>query len=93
MNFARNGNRDQSGAATSDSHHGITGRVVLLCLAWELTVRILKVTQGERFHFRPQAEWEELLTSLGLRVRALRLDRGYLHPHVLFIAEKPATAA
>ncbi len=53
-----------------------------------LAVRALRITYGEHFYFRPEAEWRQLLESLGLRVRAIRLDAGYLRPHILFIGEK-----
>jgi 2-polyprenyl-3-methyl-5-hydroxy-6-metoxy-1,4-benzoquinol methylase len=53
-----------------------------------LAVRVLKITLGSQFYFRPRAEWEALLTSLGLRVETISLDRGYYHPHVLFIGRK-----
>ena len=48
-----------------------------------LSVRVLRVTHGRSFHFRSEAGWRRLLEGLGLRVRTERLDRGYLHPHLL----------
>ncbi len=53
-----------------------------------LAVRLLGITFGGRFYFHNEHEWEELLQSLGLRVTIVRLDRGYLHPHVLIVGEK-----
>jgi len=54
-----------------------------------LAVRFLKITMGKRFYFRNQSEWETLLRRLGYLVETHRLDRGYLHPHVLFVGDKP----
>lgn len=53
-----------------------------------LAVRLLGITYGRQFYFRTQAEWEGLLCDLGLQVQTVRLDHGYIHPHVLFIGEK-----
>jgi 2-polyprenyl-3-methyl-5-hydroxy-6-metoxy-1,4-benzoquinol methylase len=54
-----------------------------------LAVRLLGITMGASFHFRPQAGWETLMRSMGLAVQTFRLDRGYIHPHILFVGEKP----
>ncbi len=53
-----------------------------------LAVRLLGITLGASFYFRPQAGWEALLSGLGLAVHTIRLDRGYVHPHILFVGEK-----
>jgi 2-polyprenyl-3-methyl-5-hydroxy-6-metoxy-1,4-benzoquinol methylase len=52
-------------------------------------VRVFSITIGKQFFFRQDEEWRQVLQALGLRVRVIRLDRGYLHPHVLFLGEKP----
>ncbi len=54
-----------------------------------LAVCVLRITQGKHFHFRSDEEWEKLLRSLGLRVKTLRLDINTIHPHLLFVGEKP----
>lgn len=55
-----------------------------------LMVRILKLTAGEgAFYFRSRADWQALLTRLGLQVETIAIDRGYYHSHVLYIARKP----
>jgi 2-polyprenyl-3-methyl-5-hydroxy-6-metoxy-1,4-benzoquinol methylase len=54
-----------------------------------LAVHLLGITYGGRFYFRPRAEWQRVLTGLGLDVQTVRLDRGYIHPHVLFVGQKP----
>jgi len=53
-----------------------------------LAVRAMKITFGQRFYFRPEQEWVTLIESLGFRVTKYRLDQGYLHPHLLFVAIK-----
>jgi hypothetical protein len=54
-----------------------------------MATRILKMTYGKGLYFRPEDEWIDLLDSLGLNVRVVRLHKGYLHPHILFVGEKP----
>jgi 2-polyprenyl-3-methyl-5-hydroxy-6-metoxy-1,4-benzoquinol methylase len=58
-----------------------------------IAVRLLHLSHGRRFYFRPQAEWQALLGGLGLAVQTSPLDEGYLHPHVLFVAARPATGS
>ncbi len=41
-----------------------------------------------RFYFRPRADWQALFDRLGFNVETVPLDRGYYHPHVLFVARK-----
>lgn len=65
-------------------------KVWLNWLEETLAVRVLRITMsgGGKFYFRPRAEWETLLQDLGFNVQIISLDRGYYHPHVLFIAIK-----
>jgi trans-aconitate methyltransferase len=56
-----------------------------------LAVRVLKITESDgsgRFYFRPRAEWIAIFERLGFAVEVVPLDRGYYHPHVVFIARK-----
>lgn len=53
-----------------------------------LSVRLLGITFGEQFYFRPEGDWVALLNGLGLRVEVIRLDRGVPYPHVLIVGEK-----
>jgi ubiquinone/menaquinone biosynthesis C-methylase UbiE len=53
-----------------------------------LAVRVLRITYGTHFYFRPEKEWQTLLENLGLTVETRPLHAGYLHPHILFIARK-----
>lgn len=41
-----------------------------------------------RFYFRGDASWRNILVDAGMTVHVVRLDSGYLHPHILFIGEK-----
>ncbi|HLY26997.1 MAG TPA: class I SAM-dependent methyltransferase [Aggregatilineales bacterium] len=65
-----------------------------LALNWleeTLAVRVLRITasaDGGRFYFRTRAQWQSLFEQLGFRVETIALDRGYYHPHVVFIARK-----
>lgn len=54
-----------------------------------LAVRLLGITVGDSVQVRTQEECRALLTEAGLRVTEVPLDRGYLHPHLLLIGEKP----
>jgi SAM-dependent methyltransferase len=51
-----------------------------------LAVRALRITVGGTFYFRTRADWQALLERLGFAVETIPLDRGYYHPHVLFVA-------
>ena len=53
-----------------------------------LAVRVLGITLGQRLYFRPPAECVRDLSALGFEVDVTRLDRGYLHPHLLFVCRK-----
>ena len=48
-----------------------------------LAVRLLGVTQseGNAFAFRSLPEWTALCSAIGFDARAVRLDRGPMHPH------------
>ena len=54
-----------------------------------LAVRALRITYGQRFYFRPEADWEQMLRGLGLHVQIVRLDAGYPYPHLLLVGERP----
>ncbi len=56
-----------------------------------LAVRLLRITESDgsgRFYFRTRAEWHALFAQLGFAVEEISLDRGYYHPHIVFIARK-----
>lgn len=54
-----------------------------------VAVRALRITYGQHLYFRHQTEWESLLQNLGLLTRSIPLDAGRIHPHILFIGQKP----
>ncbi len=68
-------------------------KVWLNWLEETLAVRVLRITESDgsgRFYFRTRAEWQALFDRLGFAVETVPLDRGYYHPHVVFIARKKA---
>ncbi|MCC7450635.1 MAG: class I SAM-dependent methyltransferase [Anaerolineae bacterium] len=66
-------------------------KVWLNWLEETLAVRVLKITASDgsgQFYFRPRAEWQALFNRLGFTVETIPMDRGYYHPHVVFVARK-----
>ncbi len=56
-----------------------------------LNDRLLGVTLGEGFQYETRAEVTARLEAIGFReVRAVRVDRFYPHPHVLYTARRPS---
>ncbi|MBI4707226.1 MAG: class I SAM-dependent methyltransferase [Candidatus Omnitrophica bacterium] len=59
-----------------------------------LSVKIFKVTSGSSFrsnrsfYFKGQDELCEELAHIGFKVTAVRIDKGYLHPHILYVCIK-----
>ena len=53
------------------------------------SVKILGITEGERFTFLPPAELAAAMAAGGLAVRDRPLHRGYPHPHHLLMGRKP----
>lgn len=53
-----------------------------------LAGHVLGRRYGTKVYFRDEVSWERLLFDSGMRVHTLRLDSGYLHPHLLLIGEK-----
>ena len=53
-----------------------------------VSVRLVGFTLGKKFYFRPRAEFESLLASLGFHVETVRLDQGQIHPHILYVCRK-----
>ena len=55
-----------------------------------LAVRAVKMTHGGRLHFQSLADLSRAMSAAGfVDVEATRIDRGYLHPHVVVRALKP----
>ena len=63
-------------------------KVFLNWLEETLAVKVLRITVGADFYFRPRSEWQKLFEQLGFTVETIPLDRGYYHPHVVFVAKK-----
>jgi SAM-dependent methyltransferase len=53
-----------------------------------LSVKIFKITLGENFYFRSEEEYRNLLEDIGFVVKVNKIDKGYLHPHILYICKK-----
>jgi 2-polyprenyl-3-methyl-5-hydroxy-6-metoxy-1,4-benzoquinol methylase len=53
-----------------------------------MAVKLLGITSGRSFHFRSAESLKGELEGAGFAVAVEPLDRGYLHPHVLFVARK-----
>lgn len=52
--------------------------------------RFLGITAGEGFTTQTTGELEEMLREIGfVEFRARAIDRGYLHPHMIYTARKP----
>ncbi|MCX6355701.1 MAG: class I SAM-dependent methyltransferase [Candidatus Aureabacteria bacterium] len=49
-----------------------------------LAVKILRITEGRELFFHSRKELGALLQTAGFTVHAERMDRGYVHPHILF---------
>ena len=55
-----------------------------------LAVRLVNLTHGERLHFQSVGALADAVTGEGFRdVETLRVDQGYLHPHVVVSARRP----
>ncbi|MDX1531333.1 MAG: class I SAM-dependent methyltransferase [Rhodothermales bacterium] len=54
-----------------------------------VAVRGLGYTHGEAVHLPDVAALRRHLEARGLPVAAYRIDRGYLHPHLLLVADAP----
>lgn len=56
-----------------------------------LAVHVLRITLGQEgaFTFRSLVEWAALCRAIGFETRAMRLDRGYYHPHGVVVGVKP----
>ncbi len=53
-----------------------------------LSVKILKRTLGGKFFFRSVEDLVSLLSRYGFKTEIIRLDKGYLYPHILLKALK-----
>jgi 2-polyprenyl-3-methyl-5-hydroxy-6-metoxy-1,4-benzoquinol methylase len=51
-----------------------------------LATRVFRITKGEDLTFTPLGELAAEVATHGYAVRIRRVDKGYLHPHALFVA-------
>lgn len=55
-----------------------------------VAVRLVNLTHGERLHFQPVDDLARAVVHTGFSdAEVLRIDRGYMHPHVVVRARKP----
>jgi len=59
-----------------------------------LAVKLFKITSGSSFYYRKpfyyktSEELVEDLIKVGFKIKIVRLDKGYLHPHILYVCQK-----
>lgn len=53
-----------------------------------ISVKLLHLTLGEKFYFKSESDFREMLENIGFELRVEHIDRGYLHPHILYICQK-----
>jgi 2-polyprenyl-6-hydroxyphenyl methylase/3-demethylubiquinone-9 3-methyltransferase len=53
-----------------------------------LAVKLIGFTLGERFYFRSQSDYMEILQRLGFSVKPIALHSGYWYPHIAYISTK-----
>lgn len=57
-----------------------------------VSTRVIRITRGDSFHFESGEQLRSRLSDLGFaRVNLQRLDAGYMSPHILLTARRPAT--
>ncbi|MCK4932514.1 MAG: hypothetical protein KAT01_10130, partial [Candidatus Aminicenantes bacterium] len=53
-----------------------------------LAVKMIGFTLGERFYFRSQKEYLEILQRIGFSVKPVPMHSGYWYPHIAYICTK-----
>lgn len=53
-----------------------------------ISVKLAGITLGEKFYFRSEEEFTSLLKAAGFTVKVMKIDKGYLHSHILYICRK-----
>ena len=56
-----------------------------------VATKILRITAGSALSFTPISQLAERLRGFGLEVETRRVDKGYLHPHVLVVGRRSAS--
>lgn|SRR3990167_1327830 len=54
-----------------------------------ISVKLLRVTLGNGFYFNSEAELRKILEDTGFKVVIKYLHKGYFHPHILYLCQKP----
>lgn len=52
----------------------------------QLSMRVLRITMAETFNYESREVFTARLERLGFTVTSRRIDRGYPHPHLLYVA-------
>lgn len=55
-----------------------------------VSTRVTRITEGEQLDYASSGDFVAQLEQGGLTARSQRLDKGYVHPHVLVTGRKPA---
>lgn len=53
-----------------------------------VSVKVLGITKGRQFFFRGRDEYLDICKGFGFSAQAYKVDKGYLHPHIIYVAEK-----
>jgi 2-polyprenyl-6-hydroxyphenyl methylase/3-demethylubiquinone-9 3-methyltransferase len=53
-----------------------------------LAVKLIGFTMGERFYFRSQKDYTDILQGIGFRVQPFPLHSSYWYPHIAYICTK-----
>jgi len=53
-----------------------------------ISVKLLHLTLGGKFYFKSESDFNDILKNIGFKVTVEHIDRGYLHPHILYICQK-----
>ncbi len=53
-----------------------------------ISVKVLGITKGQQFFFRGRNEYLDICKKIGFSAQAHKVDKGYLYPHIVYVAEK-----
>jgi 2-polyprenyl-3-methyl-5-hydroxy-6-metoxy-1,4-benzoquinol methylase len=53
-----------------------------------LAVKLIGFTLGERFYFRSQKDYTDILQGVGFSVKSVPIHSGYWYPHIAYICTK-----
>jgi hypothetical protein len=55
-----------------------------------LAVKLIGFTLGERFYFRSQKDYTDILQRAGFAVKPIPMHPGYWYPHIVYVCTKPS---